>query len=137
MKFKNNEHRDFFDWAVAKDNSQADPYRRALFYALGLTDETRRNIEDLYSFRERVIRIGGLTAAWQTSTSERVTRLAFNLFNNFSEEDVGGSGEHYTPEDLFADGLMEWMFEAVRQRYPEYTAERQEQLKDIFAKLGG
>lgn len=137
MKFKNDEHRDFFDWATARDNSQADPYRRALFYALGLTDETRRNIEDLYSFRERVIRIGGLTAAWQTSTSERVTRLAFNLFNNFSEEDVGGSGEHYTPEDLFADGLMEWMFEAVRQRYPEYTAERQEQLKDIFAKLGG
>jgi hypothetical protein len=45
----------------------------------------------------------------------RVTRLAFNLFNDYD----GEAGE-FTPSNILCDGLMAYFFEAVKLRYPEY-----------------
>jgi len=128
MIFKDKLHKDFYAENILKTNSVHDPYRQALFYTLGLTRETRKYIHGLYDFREKGIDFDGLSKAWQTSGTMRVTRLAFNLYNNFNgqiyDEGTGtqaaidGSG-HYTPEDIFCDGLMPYFFEAVKLRYPE------------------
>ena len=95
-----------------------DPYRKALFYALGLTNETRKNIVNLYDFNEGVIILEGLQRPWQTGTSGRVTRLAFNLFNDYNGE--GDESVNFTPSNIFCDSLMPYLFEAIKLRYPEY-----------------
>lgn len=120
-KFIDNEHQSFYENQVVRTHSQDDPYRKALFYTLGLTDETRRNINSLYDFKENCIKVESLEKAWQTSISTKVTRLAFNLYNNFhGTDEIDESGSNYTPYELFCSGFMEYMFEAVRLRYPEY-----------------
>lgn len=125
MIFKDKEHEDFYNFNIEKTNSYKDPYRQSLFYLFGLTKETRQNIDSLYNFKERCIEFEGLTEPWQTGTTTRVTRLAFNLFNGFS----GNTGEEgnnddccsYTPYNLFDNSLMIYMLEAVKLLYPTYA----------------
>ena len=126
MLFKDNYHKIFYEENVKKTNSERDPYRKALFYTLGLTEETRKHVNHLYDFRESGIDFDGLSQPWQTSTSKQVTRLAFNLYNNFCGDigdEIIDNPSHYTPEDIFSNSLMAYMFEAVKVRYPEYYHE--------------
>ena len=125
MIFLNEAHRDFFHTNVERTKTHHDPYHLALFYALGLTDDTRRNIADLYDFREKGISTDGLYKGWQTSGSLRVTRLAFNLYNGWNGEDGGELSGYYTPYDLFCDGLAQYFFEAIKLRYPENFTRRE------------
>ena len=121
MLFKDNKHQEFFEENVRKTNSAGDPYREALFYTLGLTGETRNNIADLYDFEENAIKPEGIKNPWQTGTSSRVTRLAFNLYNGYhGNDELNDDVGRYTPENIFCDGLMFYFFEAVKLRYPEY-----------------
>lgn len=95
----------------------ADCYDRALIYTLGLTDETRRNFAACYG--DGSIHPDCLTAGWQTGTSARVTRMAFNLWNGYRGE-PGEEAPYYTPEYLFCCGMAPYFFIAIRLRYPEY-----------------
>ena len=52
-----------------------DSYHRAFFYAMGICDETRRNINTLFNFMEGGIRPEGLSAAWQTGGEDSHIRL--------------------------------------------------------------
>lgn len=125
MLFKDKEHEEFYTQNIEKTNSvRGDPYRKALFYTLGLTKETRNNIERLYNFKERCIEFDGLKDGWQTGTSMRVTRLAFNLFNGFNGntgDETMDNCDRYTPYNLFDNCLMVYMFEAVKLLYPNYA----------------
>ncbi len=121
MEFLNDAHQDFFEKMVARTRTQDDPYRKALFYALGLTRETRANIDDVYDFAEHCPRFSAIRKGWQTSTSAKVTRLAFNLYNGYNGN-RSDAQKWYSPYELFGDGLMEYMFEAVRLLYPHYSA---------------
>jgi hypothetical protein len=123
MVFKDNQHKEFYNDCIVKAQAHNDPYRKALFYALGLTNETRRNISSLYDFNERGILLNGLNNGWQTSTSLRVTRMAFNLYNGFAGDIGDGNDQYaglYTPYHLFDTSLLPFLFEAVKLRYPEY-----------------
>ena len=126
IRFADAAHKDFFLAAVKRAECPNDPYRLALFYTLGLHDELRRNITGLYDFKERQILFEGLNAPWQTGSTARATRLAFNLYNGF-DGDTGESrlenGTYYTPYELFCDAGMPYFFEAVKLRYPEYCHE--------------
>jgi hypothetical protein len=120
MLFLDSKHEEFFSECLKKSNREGDSYHRALFYVLGLTAETRRNIDTLYHFKNKCIEFDDLNAAWQTGTSTRVTRLAFNLFNGFTginEEDA----YKYTLYNLFDTGLMIYMLEGIKLLYPCYT----------------
>jgi len=125
LLFKDKQHEEFYTQNIEKTNSFKDPYRKALFYTLGLTEETRKYVDRLYNFKERCIEFDGLKDGWQTGTSVRVTRLAFNLFNGFN----GGCGDvkpiddcdRYTPYNLFDCCLMVYMLEAVKLLYPSYV----------------
>ena len=121
-KFKDAEHKGFFLEWVQKTDSANDPYRKALFYALGLTEETRRNIDSLYNLKERCIEFDGLHSGFQTGTSIRVCRLAFNLYNGLhGEQEESESAVDYTPYGLFDCSLINYMLEAVKIRYEEYA----------------
>jgi hypothetical protein len=106
---------EFIEMCIAKTGK--DPYRMALFYLLGLTGETRRNIDSLYDFDENTIKSGGMFEPWQTGTSIKITRLAFNLFNGYCGEAEGEKPSLYTPYEIFPGQYLEYCLTAIRLRY--------------------
>ena len=116
IRFADKEHKAFFYQMLAKTHNN-DAYHQAFFYAMGICAETRRNIHALFDFKEGGIRPEGLAAAWQTGGTRRLCRLAFNLWNGWTEE---GKENRSTPYELFDCGFAPYFFEAIRLRYPEY-----------------
>ena len=116
IRFADKEHKDFFCQMLAKTRNN-DAYHQAFFYAMGICAETRRNIHTLFDFKEGGIRPEGLAAAWQTGGTRRLCRLAFNLWNGWTEE---GKEHRSAPYELFDCGFAPYFFEAIRLRYPEY-----------------
>jgi hypothetical protein len=118
VRFKSEAHRDFFIAMVNFLGSNSDVYHQALFYLLGLTDETRRHCGDIYDFDSNGIQLTGLYRGWQTGTTTRLTRLAFNLFNGWGEE---GQEIQSSPYYLFDCSLAPYFAEAIKLRYPEFS----------------
>jgi hypothetical protein len=121
MKFLDDEHKAFFEQMVTSTRAADDLYRKALFYTLGLTDATRRNISAIYNFSEHCPRFDAIWGAWQTSTSAKVTHLASNLYGGYGGKGKTDQHTEYLPYELFGCSLMEYMFEAVRLLYPCYS----------------
>lgn len=120
INFLNEEHRHFYTEMLEKTEQVGDVYHEALFYALGLTAETRRNIGSLYDFENAEIIFSGIHKGFQTGTSSRITQLAFNLFNGYYGKQTDEHPSEYTPYELFACELLPFMLEAVKLRYKEY-----------------
>lgn len=118
--FKDDDHREFFESCMEK-SKVADCYHEAFFYIMGTTSETRAHISSLFDFGKDGIKPDGLHEAWQTSTTRKACRLAFNLWNGYIEDE---DGSRYTPEDIFATDLAPYLMQGVRLRYPEYFQER-------------
>ena len=83
MQFKDEQHKVFYNTALERSGRADDPYHKAMFYVLGLCEETRLNIDDIYDFTEHAIKFECFNKGWQTTGSLRITRMAFNLFNGF------------------------------------------------------
>ena len=117
MLFLDPAHQAFYEQAVVTEQAENDPSRKALFYCLGLTPETREHINDLYNSTRHIIKDVGLRARWQTKETRKVCNLAYNLYNGFH----GRSGCYlvdYTPWRLFDTPLRPYMFQAIDIRYP-------------------
>ena len=100
IKFKNAEHKEGFSNLIERAKVQDwDKERISLFYTLAIFEETRNNIESLYDFKEKCIKIDGLNKGFQTSGTVRATKLAFNLFNNFRGKDR--TKEDFSPLEIF------------------------------------
>ena len=59
-----------------------DVYHKTLCYCLGISDDTRRNINSIYDFKSGCVKTECLHEGWQTSGSMKVVRMAFNLYCN-------------------------------------------------------
>lgn len=116
--FTSDQHRAFYEENMARVHS--DSYHKALFYLLGVSDDTRRMINRLFDFDEDCIRPEALHEGWQTSGTHRLCLLAFNLWNDYTEP---GHEQEAAPYDLFACGYAPYMLEGIRLRYPEYCRE--------------
>jgi len=127
MIFADEQHKEFY-----KKNKTLvgdDVYSDALIYLLGLTDDTRRHFNGLFDITSKEINIDGLNEAWQTGTSLKITRLAFNLFNGLkydSHEELndGKISKYFSVDDIFCCGYALYFFEAIKLRYPEYCTQR-------------
>ena len=97
-----------------------DCYHRSLAYLLTLDAVLREHIEAVYDFQEDGIKREGLHKAFQTGTSMKTTRLAFNLWNGYAEE---GRERFFTPEELFCCEFAPYFMEGIKVRYPEYCRE--------------
>lgn len=114
--FHDAEHEAFY-YRMLNECRNADGYHRALFYTLGISKDTRTHIHDVFDSSNRGITPEGLSAPWQTGSSVRTCRLAFNLWNGWSQ---AGEERYSTPHELFDCGFAPYFMEAIRLRYPEY-----------------
>ena len=122
IRFSSDAHKHFFFEQLNKSGC-ADCYHQALFYVLGLNADTRQHINRLFDYKERTIRVEGLNEGWQTSGSQRLCRLAFNLWNGYAEP---GEECSSTPYNLFDCGYAPYMLDGIRLRYPEYCRDLDE-----------
>ena len=102
------EHKIFY-YESLKRVRQADVYHNALCYCLGISSDTRRNIDRIYDFATGSVKTECLREGWQTSGSMRVIRMAFGLYCNHTPsvydyeapEEQLDECRRYTAEDLF------------------------------------
>lgn len=116
IQFRSAEHRDFFLENMNKCRVN-DSYHRAFFYVMGIASETRANINQMFDFKNDCIEPDGMHSGWQTSGTVKVCRLAFNLWNGYTDMD---SPQSFTPEDLFCCEFAPYFMEGIKVRYPEY-----------------
>jgi len=117
IKFNHGGHKHFYHSMLKKTRRWDDVYYRALFYLLGVCGETRKHIDDIFDFEDRSIKPEALYAPWQTGSTVRLTLIAFNLWNGWTED---GKENLSSPYQLFDCWLAPYFWESIRLRYPEY-----------------
>lgn len=127
--FNGNDHEKFYNEHLAKCRRQ-DAYHKALVYCLGIDEDTREHVDSIYDFKKGLVNTKCLHEGWQTSGSEKIVRMAFNLYcdGTPSVQDVRGAGKQldecrfYTVGELFCCGYAKYFWEAIKLRYPDYCA---------------
>ena len=77
INFISEAHEKFY-YEKLKEVRYQDVYHKALCYCLGISDDTRRNINSIYDFKTGCVKTECLHEGWQTSGSMKVVRMAFN-----------------------------------------------------------
>ena len=140
INFISEAHEKFY-YEKLKEVRYQDVYHRALCYCLGISDDTRRNVESIYDFKTGCVKTECLHEGWQTSGSMKVIRMAFNLYCNgtpsiddYTEtEKQVNECRQYTVEDLFCCAYAPFFWQAIQIRYPEYATYNRE----LYALFGG
>ena len=140
ITFKNKEHEKFYNTYLSKCRYQ-DSYHKALVYCLGLSEDTRQNVNRIYNFETGFIKPECLQEGWQTSGSVKVVRMAYNLYCNGTPSvlDYDDAEEQvdecrmYTVEELFCCAYAPYFWQAVQIRYPEYATYNHK----LYAMFGG
>ena len=86
LNFISEAHEKFY-YEKLKEVRYQEVYHKALCYCLGISDDTRRNINSIYDFKTGCVKTECLHEGWQTSGSMKVVRMAFNLYCNGSYGD--------------------------------------------------
>ena len=125
--FCDESHKQFFEEQIVNCRYQ-DVYHMALIYCLGISQDTRTHIDRIYDFKEGLVKPECLQEGWITSGSERIVRMAFNLycngtpstnlFNNLEEK--LRECRNYNAEVLFCCSYAPYFYQAIKLRYPEY-----------------
>lgn len=119
LKFMDKEHKKVFE-EVCNQMSNLDCYHKAVAYLLSLDSVTRNHIDDVFNFEEDCIKRDGLQKDWQTSTSHKTVRLAFNLWNgcHYDDEIEDGSCGLYSVDEIFCnEEYAEYYWVAVKLRF--------------------
>lgn len=106
MIFIDKEHKNFYE-TKTKELVRNDAHRRALIYCLGICDQTRAQIHDLFDFNTCLIKLDGIEQPWQTHSTSRITRTAFTIYNDYFPtvrwyEDQGKKEEAETEQYEYA-----------------------------------
>lgn len=139
MEFIDREHQKFWNekYKLLEQYGKTDVYYKSIVYTLGICETTRDNFNKIFNIKNGEINIDSIKGAYQTGTSEKVTRMAFSLWNrcNYdSQEDIENNkiSANYNPSEIFSCSYAPYFYEAIRIRYPEYTIDKE---KDINLKI--
>ena len=99
IRFEDDEHEHKFD-EICRKMKHLDCYHLSLAYLLSLDKVLREHTDEVFDFQEDGIKREGLHKAFQTGTSMKTTRLAFNLWNGCYDD-----GETYTNKDGYETEL--------------------------------
>lgn len=104
-----------------------DCYHRSLAYLLTLDSVLREHIDDVYNLKADSIKLDGLHKPWQTGTSKKTTRLAFNLWNGCHDDgetytDNDGyeadlPSRYYAPDEIFSSVYAPYYWQAIQIRF--------------------
>ena len=132
MKFIDDEHEKFLDEKsfILLKNKKTDVYYKSIVYTLGICETTRSNFDKIFSIEKGEINIDSINYDFQTGTSEKVTRMAFSLWNrcNYDSDKDRQKGKisiYYNPSEIFCCSYAPYFVEALKIRYPEYFREYQ------------
>lgn len=128
--FDGNEH--WFTFTeIINEMKKSDVYHMAVAYLLALDTVTRQHISDIFDYDEDCIKPDALEKPWQTGTSRKTTRLAFNLWNGCCYDgETYTDSEGYTADlpsgnysvaDIFSCSYAPYYWQAIKIRFPEYT----------------
>ncbi len=119
LMFKDTAHRDFFFTEIK--HCPQDCYYLPLLYLIGLTATTRQHFPAIYQPGDG-IQPEVFAEGWQTSTSFKILRLAFNLFNDCCSDtyEESQNADCYCVSEIFATPYAPYFIEAIRLRYPNY-----------------
>ncbi len=109
-----------------------DIYYRTFFYCMDVCETTQKHIDDLFDFNEGCIKPENLHKAYQTGTSYKVTRMAYNLWNDYIEEGYEAST---TPSSLFACEYANEFHQALEIRYPECFLQQENQKSSLIKSI--
>jgi len=136
MKFIDNKHKQFWNekYAEMREAGKIDVYYKSIVYTLGICETTRNNFENIFDLKTGEINIDALQESYQTSISEKVTRMAFSLWNNCnydSEKDIEDNkmSSNYNVSEVFACSYAPYFYEALKIRYPEYAKEKSNEIE--------
>jgi hypothetical protein len=130
ISFNGYEHEEAY-YEICSRMRTLDDYHKSLAYLLALDTVCRDHTADIFDFNGDGINPDCIHSGWQTSTSRRTTRLAFNLWNgrttdgetyidkNGYEEDL--PSHYYAPDEIFACSYAPYYWQAIKLRYPQYT----------------
>lgn len=121
LEFINNTHAGAFDKLIDRMGN-TDVYHAALAYLITLDGVCRKHINSIYDFSQGCIKPECLQESWQTSTTLKTCRLAFNLYTNGVLWCEFEDKHHCTPSEIFCCDLAPYYWQAIRLRYPEYTS---------------
>ena len=138
--FISDAHEKFY-YEKLKEVRCQDVYHKALCYCLGVSDDTRRNVNRIYDFKTGNVKTECLHEGWQTSGSVKVVRMAFNLYcdgtpsvNDYEDvEEQVDECRRYTVDELFCCAYAPYFWQAIQIRYPEYATYN----KNLYALFGG
>ena len=132
IKFRNMTHETNYHF-IRTLMKKSDIERKVLAYLFSLDVVCCIHIREIYDFDENTIIPNALDKEWQTSTSRKTTRLAFNLFNGCcsdGETYIGSDtfeellpSAYFTPVNLFCCEYAPYYIEALKMRFPEYSKE--------------
>ena len=132
IKFRNMTHETNYHF-ICTLMKRSDIERKVLAYLFSLDVVCCIHIREIYDFDENTIIPNALDKEWQTSTSRKTTRLAFNLFNGCcsdGETYIGSDtfeellpSAYFTPVNLFCCEYAPYYIEALKMRFPEYFKE--------------
>lgn len=137
MEFFDNKHKQFYEQKL-KEIGKSDVYRKALVYTLGICETTREHFNNIFNLKSGEININAVTAPYQTSTSKKVTRMAFSLWNrcNYdSEQDIENDkvSTYYNPSEIFCCTYAPYFWQAIKIRYPEVVENTKSNYSDATA----
>lgn len=126
MMYRDNTHEEMYQELCSRMKSK-DCYHRAMAYLLSLDVVLREHIEAVFDFQRDGIKRDGLHKDFQTGTSMKTTRLAFNLWNGCCDDgevytDKDGyetplPSSYYTPAEIFSTSYAPYYWQAVKIRF--------------------
>lgn len=129
MIFQGKEHEKMFN-KLCKEMPYLDNFHMSLAYLLTLDTVLRNHIGALYDVKKDVIIFEGLNKPFQTHTSKKTTRLAFNLWDgsvydsdppetyiNEDDEKAYVPSKYYAPDSIFNCTYAPYYIEALKMRF--------------------
>ncbi len=129
MIYKDDKHKAIYE-EICEQMRYIDTYHQALAYLISVDNVCRQHIGDIYDVSTDGIMLNAISKGWQTSTSAKTTRLAFNLWNglaaDISEDGEEHNGAMYTVAEIFDSPYAKYYWQAIKLRY-QYPAEEAEE----------
>lgn len=124
MRFYDDIHKDRYNQLLERMGC-TDEYHSSVAYLFALDDDCYKHINDLYDFEDGGIKPQtAFSHGWQTGTSCKTTRLAYNLWNGWADDwhddDTTSVSRLYAVDNIFCCCLAPYYIEALKLRFSQY-----------------